>query len=123
MIPKPGWDVWESYVNETLGLSPTAGSGNQWYEKGDGIDRSDSEYAFQVESKYTEQAGFRVTKVVGDYARQAAMQGKKFALCLRIWAKGQKIPTDYAVIPFDVFVDLVQRAKEGEQLAQQQDDR
>ncbi|ACH62164.1 hypothetical protein MYRNA_195 [Mycobacterium phage Myrna] len=115
MRQQPGWEAWESHVNETLGLSGTAGSGNQWYEKGDGVDKSDSEYAFQVESKYTEQTGFRVTKVVGDYAKQAAMAGKKFALCVRIWGRGQKQPSDYAVIPFEVFVDLVERAKEAEQ--------
>jgi len=115
MRHQPGWSAWESYVNETLGLSATAGSGNQWHEKGDGVDPSDSEYAFQVESKYTEQAGFRVGKVVADYARQAAMHGKKFALCLRIWSRGQKTPADYAVIPFEVFVDLVQRAKASEE--------
>lgn len=114
MRATPGWSAWESYVNERLGLSSTAGSGNQWFEKGDGVDKSDSEYAFQVESKYTEGVGFRVSRVVSDYAMQAAMAGKKFALCVRIWGRGQKQPADYAVIPFEVFVDLVERAKEAE---------
>lgn len=119
MNQNPGWEHWENLVNERLGLSATAASGSQWYEKGDGVDRSDSEYAFQVESKYTEQASFSVTKVVGKYAEQAALAGKKFALCIRVWPRGVLAPRDYAVIPFDVFVDLVERAKAGEDASTQ----
>lgn len=112
---QPGWEHWENHVNERLGLQGTAGSGNQWYEKGDGIDRSDSEYAFQVESKYTEQGSFSLKyKLTGKYAEQAALAGKKFAQCIRIWPRGTTQPRDYAVIPFDVFEDLVAKAKEWE---------
>ncbi len=115
------WKAWEDHVNECLGLTGTAGSGNQWYEKGDGIDHSDSEYAFQVESKNTEAATFSVNrKVLAGYQDQAANAGKKFALCVRTWGRGESRPADYAVIPFEVFVDLVERAKAGENATSQQ---
>jgi hypothetical protein len=118
MHQQPGWEHWESHVNDRLGLMGTAGSGNQWYEKGDGVDHSDSEYAFQVESKYTEQGSFSLKyKLTGKYAEQAALAGKKFAQCIRIWPRGTVKPQDYAVIPFEVFVDLVERAKAGEERA------
>lgn len=120
MSKEPGWEAWESFVNEQLGLRPTPGSGNQWYSKGDGIDGSDSEYAVMVESKYTEKASFSInTKLLCNYRDIAFMAGRKFALCVRLWGRGQRQPADFAVIPFDMFVDLIEKAKEWEKYAGQ----
>lgn len=119
MRHQPGWSAWESYVNEELGLSGTPGSGNQWHAKGDGYDPTDSEYALQVESKYTEGLSFGISrKKVNGYAKQAALAGKKFALTVRIWTRGAVEPADYAVIPFEMFVDLIKTAKEAESARQ-----
>lgn len=115
MRSDPGWETWEQHVNTQLGLSGTAGSGNQWFEKGDGIDKSDSEWAYQVDAKYTDKASRSVSiKEFGQLAKQAYMQGKKFALPIRLWPRGQLQPTDLVVITFEDFAALVEAAKAGE---------
>lgn len=112
---QPGWEVWEKRVNEDLGLTPTAASGSQWYQKGDGVDPSDSEHAYQVDAKYTEKASRSIGyKEFKQLANQAAFAGKKFALPIRIWPRGQVSPADLAVITFEDFVDLVEKAKKWE---------
>lgn len=111
----PGWEAWEAYVNDVLDLTPTAGSGNQFYEKGDGVDKSDSEWAFQVDAKYTDKASRSVGhKEFGQLAQQARMAGKKFALPIRLWPRGQLMPLDLVVITFADFHGLVETAKEWE---------
>jgi hypothetical protein len=113
-----GWAGWETHVNTELGLTATAGSGNQWYEKGDGIDKSDSEWAYQVDAKFTDKASRSVSiKEFTQLAMQAAMQGKKFALPIRLWPRGKLQPVDLVVITFEDFVELVKIAKGAEQHA------
>lgn len=112
-----GWEAWEQRVNAELGLQPTLASGSQFHDKGDGVDRGQGEYAYMVDAKYTERISFSVGPVMKKYVMQASMSGKKFALCVRLWARGQVTPQDYAVIPFDDFVDLVEKARHWERNA------
>jgi len=112
---QPTWEYWENYVNTELGLSATAASGSQWYEKGDGVDPSDSEYAYQVDAKFTEKASRSVSvKEWTQLSNLARMAGKKFALPLRLWPRGTIAPTDLVVISFEDFADLVEKAKRWE---------
>lgn len=106
-----GWRSWEVQVNDELGLDPTVASGSQFHDKGDGVDRSQSGYAYQVDAKYTESGSYSITKTMAQWTNQAARSGKKFALCVRIWPRIQAVPSDYAVIPFDDFVDLLDKAR------------
>jgi hypothetical protein len=116
MREQRGWEAWEKHVNEALSLTPTAASGSQWYQKGDGVDPSDSEHAYQVDAKYTvamsRSLGIKEWTGLRD---QAAFAGKKFALPVRIWPERRPGPLDLAVITFEDFVDLVEKAKKWEQ--------
>lgn len=115
MRPQPGWEAWEKHVNETLGLSATAASGSQWYEKGDGVDKSDSEWAFQVDAKYTDKASRSISiKEWDGLGKLARMAGKKFAIPVRLWPRGALGPTDLVVISLEDFAALVCAAKAGE---------
>lgn len=111
-----GWETWENFVNNQLGLSSTAGSGNQWFEKGDGIDKSDSEWAYMVDAKFTDKGSRSVSiKEWTSLAKQAWMAGKKFALPVRLWPAKNHQPTDLVVISFEDFCALVTAAKEEEE--------
>lgn len=109
----PGWAPWETYVNEHLGLDPTVASGSQFYDKGDGVDRGNGDWAFQVDSKYTENVSFGLKfKDMLKYVQQANSRGKHFVLALRFWLKTSPRPTDFAVIPFELFIAMVEKIKE-----------
>lgn len=107
----PGWAPWETHVNERLGLDATVASGSQFYDKGDGVDRGQGEWAYQVDAKYTERASFSIVPEMAAWVTRAAMSGKKFALAVRIWPRGRPQPADYVVIPFEDFVELVDRVR------------
>lgn len=112
-----GWQQWENHVNEELGLSATAGSGSQFYDKGDGTDRrhpTESDWLFQADAKYTDKGSFSVGKVVDQYVKRASLAGKNFVLAVRLWPETQNRPTDYAVVPFPLFVEMLNRIKEYE---------
>lgn len=110
-----GWAPWEIHVNEQLGLDPTVASGNQFHDKGDGVDRGNGDWAFMVDAKYTNKNSFSLrVREMAKYVTQARITGKRFALAVRIWPPGYQQPADYAVIPFDDFAALVARLKEAE---------
>lgn len=109
----PGWEPWESYVNERLGLEATVASGSQFYDKGDGVDRGRGDWAFQVDAKYTDKLSFSVNrKLLADYVVRASMSGKRFALAVRCWGRGHHQPADYVVLPFEVFKEMLDIVKE-----------
>lgn len=111
----PGWKPWETYVNERLGLDATVASGSQFYDKGDGVDRGRGEWAYQVEAKYTDKISFAVKgKELGQWVTRARMAGKRFALVVRVWGRGYAQPSDYVVLPFEDFVELLAALREAE---------
>jgi len=110
-----GWRPWESYVNLRLGLDPTVASGSQFYDKGDGVDRGRGDWAYQVDAKYTDKASFSVkSKEMNQWVTRARMAGKRFALAVRVWGRGFVQPSDYVVLPFEDFVELLEKAREAE---------
>jgi hypothetical protein len=117
----PGWEAWEDEVNKALGLSSTVGSGSQAYDPGDGTDRrhhSVTDYALQVDAKYTERTSFSLnSKLIRQWSDRALAQGKRFVLPVRFWTKGSNAPEDYVVIPFDDFVGLVECYRRSEAAA------
>lgn len=113
MRDQPGWNVWEAEVNDALGLTSTSGSGSQWHDKGDGY-TDDDVYPLQVDAKYTEAVSLSVNaKKIGQWAKQAAESGRNFALPIRFWSRGALHPDDYVVIPFDDYVELVKKYRNG----------
>lgn len=111
----PGWSAWETYVNEKLGLEATVASGSQFYDKGDGVDRGQGDWAFQVDAKYTDKLSFPVNRrVLDQYVMRASMAGKRFVLAVRCWGRGHHQPSDFAVIPFELFLAMLERIREAE---------
>jgi len=110
----PGWQPWETYVNEQLGLDPTVASGSQFHDKGDGVDRV-GDWPFQVDSKYTDKLSYSIkTKDMRTWIDQAHRVGRHFALAVRCWARGYPQPHDYVVIEFELFKAMRDRIKELE---------
>jgi hypothetical protein len=107
-----GWEGFEQYVNDELGLDSTVASGSQFYDKGDGKHRDNGDWAYQVDAKYTEKASWPpVAKKMAKWVTEAALSGKRFALPVRLWPRDQIQPQDYVILPFEDFVELVRIAR------------
>jgi hypothetical protein len=119
------WEAWEAEVNAALGLSSTAGSGSQAHDPGDGTDRrhpSQTDYAIQADAKFTERASFSVNaKLLKQWSDRATAQGKNFVLPVRVWQKGLNGPDDYAVVPWQDYVALVESHRDGERAQREGD--
>lgn len=110
-----GWKPFEDHVNELLGLDATVASGSQFYDKGDGVDRSESEFAIQADAKYTERASFSVNhKLLHQWATRARQSGKRFVLAIRLWSPVLNSPDDFVVLSLSDFAELLEKAKEAE---------
>ena len=116
MRPELGWEAWERYANAALGLTATIASGNKPYDPGDGVDRrhhSETEYAIQVDAKYTEKNSFSlVAKTMDFYVRRAAEAGKRFVLAVRLVDGGGSVVHDYVVVPLQDYVVLLETYRE-----------
>lgn len=113
-----GWAAWESYINRLLGLDSTLASGSQAHDVGDGVDRrhhSETDYALMVDCKYTEQKSFSVNaKLMAQYVRRAAENGKSFLLPVRLSDTSTKQVHDYVVVPLQDYVMLLESYREVE---------
>ena len=107
-----GWAAFESYVNGKLGLTATLASGSQAHDPGDGTDyrhHSETDYALQVDAKYTVRGSFSVNRrFMRSSWERAVAQGKAFALPLRFANERTGDIEDWVVIPFDDYVALVE---------------
>lgn len=110
-----GWRPFEDYVNELLGLDATVASGSQFYDKGDGVDRSESDFAIQADAKYTEGLSFSVShKLMYQWATRARQSGKRFVLAVRLWSPVLNSPDDFVVLSLNDFAELLEKAREAE---------
>jgi hypothetical protein len=113
-----GWSAFERYVNDKLGLRATSASGSQPHDPGDGTDyrhHSETDYALQVDAKYTVKSSFSVNHAfVRKSWERAAAQGKNFALPIRFADEAADDVDDWVVIPFDDYVALVEEFRKGE---------
>jgi hypothetical protein len=113
-----GWEAWEAQVNRMLGLAATVASGSPDHDPGDGVDRrhpSETEYALMVDAKYTEKRTFSIgAKVLGQYVRRASEAGKRFVLAVRLVDSGGCEVHDYAVVPLQDYVMLLENYREAE---------
>lgn len=113
-----GWAAWEAYVNRLLGLAPTAASGSQAHDPGDGVDRrhhSETNYALMVDAKYTERKSFSISaKLMSQYVRRAAEAGKSFVLPVRLADIVTHQVHDYVVVPLQDYVALLETYREVE---------
>lgn len=110
-----GWRPFEDYVNLLLGLDATVASGSQFYDKGDGVDRSESDFAIQADAKYTERLSFSINhKMMHQWAVRARQSGKRFVLAVRLWSPLLNTPDDFVVLSLSDFVELLEKARETE---------
>lgn len=113
-----GWEPWERAVNKALGLKATIASGSKAYDPGDGVDRrhhNETDYAIQVDAKYTEKASFPVnSKLMRQWTQRASEAGKRFVLAVRLVDGGGLEVHDYVVVPFQDYLELLERYREAE---------
>ena len=116
--PKP-WVKWEIEVQDRLGLRSTISSGNTFYDPSDGVDtrdHTDSDFLLMVDAKCTESQSYRVQqKFMNQWVTKAQEAGFRFALPVRM-NNGEDGSagdiTDFAVITFEDFLELVESYRE-----------
>lgn len=113
-----GWESFERYVNKALRLQATIASGSKAYDPGDGVDRrhhTETDYAIQVDAKYSEKASFPVNaKLMRQWCQRAAEAGKRFVLAVRLVDSGGREVHDYVVVPLQDYVALLEVYREAE---------
>ena len=114
-VTVPGWRQFERDVQALLGLDSTPASGALWWVFGDATDNShpvDSVFPLAVECKYTEKKSYSVAaRNMGHWVDRAQEMGKRFVLAVRLDPPGGLAPHDYAVVPMDDFVELLELAR------------
>lgn len=115
------WEEWEILVQERLGLRSTVGSGNQFYDPSDGIDKLDhteTDFRVMVDSKCTESSSYRVQiRLLNQWVRKARELGYRFALPVRLLNGGEPDDdqiTDFVTITFEDYIELVESYRERE---------
>lgn len=116
-MPKKNWEVWESRVNERLGLNGTTASGATWKDKGDGSTRDNYNevWPLMVDAKTTERGSFSVkAQFVEDMHKVAKQDGKTFAMPIKFLQEEHQ--PEWVVVPFEDYAYLVDehRRKLGE---------
>lgn len=113
-----GWEAFEHYVNKALGLQATIASGSKAYDPGDGVDRrhhTETDYAVQVDAKYSEKASYAVSaKLMRQWCQRAAEAGKRFILAVRLVDGGGREVHDYVVVPLQDYVMLLESYRKAE---------
>lgn len=120
-----GWAAFEAHINHLLSLSPTIASGSQPHDPGDGVDRRhyhETDYALQVDAKYTIKGSFAVNRAFMRKSwERAANAGKAFALPIRFADEHTGTVEDYVVLPLDDYVGLLQAHRDGERAVREGD--
>lgn len=114
------WHAWEVEVQDRLGLRSTIASGNKFYDPSDGVDvreAKDIDFRVMVDAKCTEGISFRFTKrLMSQWVRKAQEMGFRFALPVRLTngevEEGSDEITDYVVITFEDYLELVESYRE-----------
>jgi hypothetical protein len=99
----------ESSAAKQLGGERVSGSGNQWHSRGDV-----KSLTFLVECKRTDSGSYRLTKETFRRHRIDALKAGKTPL-IQVELGDVKI----AVVPWEVLVDLLERAGDGASLEDQ----
>ena len=116
---KKGWETHEAFIAKSLGLAQPAGSGNQWHDQGDAVDRghySDNEYPIVADGKFTERGSFSVkADFLREWVEKAQLMGKRFILPLRFHQEGRTErgtpyvrDEDYVLLPWEDFIELME---------------
>jgi hypothetical protein len=107
------WEKFEQYCREIFGLDGTPGSGNQWYDKGDGTTRDAYDpWPLQIDAKTTVGQRFSVNKSdMEKWIDQATSGGRRFALPIRFLKTTKRKELDLVVINLDDFAELVDVAR------------
>lgn len=104
-----GWQAFERYIQQVLGLDSTISSGSKFYDPGDAVTRGrKAPFPLFCDAKYTEYSS-RPLKLreLRDYSGRAAELGKRMVLAVRFWPQGDVEPQDYAVIGLHDFAELL----------------
>lgn len=111
----PGWQQWETDLQEMLGLDATICSGNQWQDTGDAVDNTnprDNGFRLLVDGKYTDGVGWPVPmKTVHQWLETAVEKGRRGMVAVRSWPRGQFGPRDYVILDANDFAELYEKAK------------
>lgn len=112
-----GWQEHERYVQQTLGLSSTPGSGNQFNDVGDAVDRTHSLTALfpiLADCKFTQNASMSVRlKTLQTLDLAAVSRGKHPILPIRFHQRADFTgPHDYVIMPLKDLADLLELARE-----------
>lgn len=103
----PDWRSAEKKAQKVLGLSPTPGSGNQWYSKGDSVGSNTNDLLdLMVETKSTDKKSYSVRRDwLAEYRDMAMENGKVLALHIQFQEPGRS-PQDYILLELGDFVEL-----------------
>lgn len=115
---QPGWEHWESDLQELLGLDSTICSGNQFHDTGDAVDNTnprDVSFPLLVDCKYTEKQSFSVSrKNMEQWLLRGTERGKRAIMAIRVWPRGFPHGRDYVVCSADDFAELLEIARQAE---------
>lgn len=114
-MAKEPWEIWEDDVNNSLNLRGTISSGSKFYDIGDGVGTDfDSQFRLMVDAKCTKSSSYSLKhKLLDDWLLKSREKGTVFALPVR-FNNGKGNNTDFVVLSFDDFVEIIEYAKAGE---------
>lgn len=109
------WERWEHDVQELLGLDATPASGARFQAIGDGVDNhhpADTVFPLIVDCKATEKGSFSLkSKDLQQWHANAMALGKRFAMPIRFWNRGNNRSADYILLGINDFAELLELAR------------
>jgi len=121
------WFHFEESVQAALDLEAMPGSGNQWHSPSDGATSghwTETRWPLMVDCKHTVQKSYSLgRKLLDQWTRTARENGKHFALPIRFETVDDTpmSRSDYVVVPFEDYVELVALVRAGKTETQQMD--
>jgi hypothetical protein len=104
----PDWEKFEHEVQELLGLRSTPGSGNQWYDVGDGVSRVEDPYKLVVDCKHTSRSSFSLSgRDLNDWLDKADGLGYNFALPIHLDGPNVGRQRSWVASTLDDYAELV----------------
>lgn len=104
----PDWEKFEHEVQDLLDLRSTPGSGNQWYDVGDGRSNPGDPYPLLVDCKHTQRSSYSISgSVLNDWWNKATGAGYHFVLPVRLDGSNVGRQKDWMVVPIHDYVELV----------------
>jgi hypothetical protein len=110
----PGWQEFETHVQQLLGLDSTPASGGRFHAPGDAVDHhhpTQSRFPLFADCKFTQRLSFSLNRhFLLQQSERAVELGKRFILPLRFWHHHNAYE-DYVVLRLDDFAELMDLAR------------